>query len=79
MNILEIAKTKIRGEDAIKFPLKLDFGGWVSDANGNHVLDIRGWGHIQYAEGNKGAEIQDGIAEWVVKSLNEAWEKENKK
>lgn len=73
ISIKEIAKIKIRGEVAIKFPLQIH-NGWVSDANGNHVLDIRGWGHLQYADNNQGAEIQDSIGEWVVKSLNEAYE-----
>lgn len=78
MTILEVATTKIRGETAIAFPLKIH-DQWVSDANGNHVLDIRGWGHLQYADNEKGAEIQDSIGAWVVKTLNEQFERETKK
>ena len=79
MTIQEIANTMIRGTPAIQFPLKLTLADWISDANDKHVLDVRGWGHLQYAENGKGEELQDGIAEWIVKSLNEAWEKENSK
>lgn len=72
MELKEIVGTVIKGQQAIKFPLKAPVSGWVSDANGNHVLDIRGWGRLQYADDDKGPEIQDAIGEWVVKTLNEA-------
>lgn len=68
MTIEEILKTKIRGEAAIKFPLSIDWGR-ITDADGNMVLDVRGWGHYQYHE--KGQEIQDTIGQWVVDTLNE--------
>lgn len=73
MDIYEIAETLIRNEKALVFPLKLNGSTWVSDQAGHHVLDIRGWGYLQYHE--KGDQLQDGIAEWVVKTLNEAYEK----
>lgn len=47
MNIKQIADTIIRGEKCLVFPLKFEHG-WVSDQLGHHVLDIRGWGYIQY-------------------------------
>ena len=72
MTIHDIANTVIRGEKALVFPLKVT-DGWVSDQQGHHVLDIRGWGFLQYADGDKGAELQDGIGEWVVKTLNDAF------
>lgn len=76
MNIQEIANTIIRGEKAIVFPLQIHHG-WVSDQNGHHVLDIRGWGFLQYAGDNAG-ELQDGIGEWVVATLNKEWERINR-
>lgn len=78
MNIKEIANTIIRGQKCLVFPLSIAHG-WVSDKEGNHVLDIRGWGHLQYADNNLGAELQDGIGEWVVATLNKEWEELNKK
>lgn len=74
MTIKQIANTIIRGEKALVFPLKIT-QGWVSDQNGNHVLDIRGWGYLQYADDDKGAELQDGIGEWVVETLNKEFSK----
>lgn len=74
MNIQEIADTLIRGKKAITFPLQIH-NNWVSDAKGHHILDIRGWGFLQYADDEKGAELQDAIGVWVVKTLNEAYEK----
>ncbi len=74
MTIKQIANTIIRGEKALVFPLKIT-QGWVSDQNSNHVLDIRGWGYLQYADDDKGAELQDGIGEWVVETLNKEFSK----
>lgn len=70
MTLKEIKNTIIRGEKALVFPLKIH-SGRVTDSEGNHVLDIRGWGHLQYADNNKGEEIQDSIGDWVVNTLNE--------
>lgn len=81
MDINEIANTLIRGEKAITFPLSIGYVTDVRDANGNHVLDIRGWGRIQYLDpkdDTKGAELQDAIAKWVVATLNKAWEDRKK-
>lgn len=60
---------------AIVFPLKHEGYGTVWDAKKNHVLDIRGWGRLQYHP--NGHELQDGIADWMVATLNEAYKKEN--
>lgn len=72
-NIHEIADHKIRGENVITFPLKHAAAGGIWDANGCHILDIRGWGRLQYDTEN-GSQLHDAIAEWVVKTLNEAYE-----
>ncbi|MFA6097575.1 MAG: hypothetical protein WC788_08200 [Candidatus Paceibacterota bacterium] len=71
MDIQKIADTIIRGEKAITFPLKIN-SGRVSDQKGHPILDIRGWGFIQYADQNT-EEIQDGIGQWVVDALNRDW------
>ena len=78
MKIQEIANTIIRGEQCLMFPLKLDSAsaGWISDQLGHHVLDIRGWGYIQYA-GKDAEKLQDGIGKWVVETLNKEWERLN--
>ena len=68
----QIANTIIRKEKAITFPLQ-NHDGWVSDSNGHHILDIRGWGFLQYADNDEGAMLQDGIADWVVDTLNREW------
>lgn len=41
------------------------------------ILQMRGWDFMQYhPEGpHAGAEMQDTIGEWVVRTLNDAWEK----
>ena len=75
MNIQEISNTIIRGEKCLVFPLKIahSSAGWITDQLNHHVLDVRGWGYIQYADKNA-EELQDGIAEWVVETLNKEWE-----
>lgn len=71
MTIQEIIGTIIRGEQALKFPLKIE-SGMVWDANMHHVLDMRGWGYLQYHDkgGGAAAELQDTIGQWVVDTLN---------
>lgn len=72
MTIQEAVATIIRGEQAFKFPL-VNQHGWIADANNNHVLDVRGWGYLQYhGEGReKAAELQDFFGDWVVQVLND--------
>lgn len=72
MNIEEIAGTTIRDEEVIKFPLSKNYNGFITDANGNHIMDIRGWGRIQYASGDEdtATALHEGIADWVVDTLN---------
>jgi len=71
MEILEIAKTKVRGQKVLTFPLKLVMGS-IFDQNGRHVLDLRGWGGLSYHE--KGEELQDGIGKWILETLNKEYE-----
>lgn len=81
MEITAIANTIIRGERALAFPLKYDdMGQTIWDANGGMVMQIRGWGRLQYhSEGQEAAaRLQDEIGRWVVKTLNEAWWGANK-
>lgn len=73
MDILTLSRIIIRGKENIVFPLQIH-SGWISDQAGTHLLDVRGWGHFQYADNDKGAEIQDAFGEWVVKALNEQYE-----
>ncbi len=68
MTLKEIVGTIIRGEQALKFPLKRGMAGDVWDANSGRVLDIRGWGRLQYHA--DGAKLQDAIGDWVVETLN---------
>lgn len=55
------------------FPLKLEHIQTVTDQLGNHIIDLRGWDRLQYHE--NGAQLQDGIGEWIVATLNEAYKK----
>lgn len=72
MDIKQIVGTIIRDKPALQFPLA-NHGGWIADANSHHVLDVRGWGYLQYhSDGQEAAAtLQDAIADWVVKTLNE--------
>lgn len=55
----------------LSFPLKYDDHGQVIlDADGNHLLDVRGWGRLQYLP--NGRYIQDAIGVFVAQSLNQA-------
>lgn len=69
----EIFNTIIKGDKCLTFPLQNNYG-WIADANGHHILDVRGWGYLQYADDDKGAEIQDAITQWVVDTLNKEGE-----
>lgn len=69
IDIKKIANTLIRGEKAITFPLQIH-SGWISDSKGHHILDVRGWGFIQYL-GEGAEQLQDDIGQWVVDTLNE--------
>lgn len=55
-------------------PVKVlgDISIW--DAESTHILDIRGWGRLQYYEG--GEELQDKIAAWVAAAINEKLERD---
>jgi len=75
IDIKKIANTKIRGKKAITFPLKIT-SGWVSDQEGHHILDIRGWGFIQYL-GEGSEKLQDDIGQWVVDTLNKEYDSAN--
>lgn len=74
MDIHTLAAIIIRGRKNIVFPLKLHGTGWIADSEGTHLLDVRGWGHFQYADQGAGEAIQDAFAAWVVSSLNAAYE-----
>ena len=56
-------------EKIFKFPLKYDiYGQSILDQDNNKVLDIRGWGHIQYLEDAEN--IQDNIGEYICNLIN---------
>lgn len=74
INIVELSNVIIRGEKNLVFPLQIHNGTWIQDAKGTHVLDVRGWGHFQYADDGKGEKIQDDFGAWVVEVLNKAFE-----
>ena len=73
-DILKLADTIIRGEKAIVFPL-IRNNQWVSDSAGHHIFDMRGWGYIQYLEGEGKAEkFQDDFCDWIIETLNAVYE-----
>lgn len=74
LTIKQIKETIIREEHALVFPLKYDCG-YIWDSAGHMVLQMRGWGYIQYLDqGEKSEELQDSIVDWVVRTLNKAEE-----
>ena len=57
--------------EVFKFPLKYDdYGQSILDKNNSKVLDIRGWGHIQYLD-EEPEKIQDDIGEYICQLINE--------
>jgi hypothetical protein len=72
MDILQIADAELRDGAAIVFPLRHAGAGKIFDVKDHSILDIRGWGRIQYhVDGiTKAAMLQDAIADWVVETLN---------
>lgn len=54
-------------------PVKATYAG-VWDAEGHHILDMRGWGRLQYFE--NGDQIQDRLAEYVAAAINEKLERD---
>lgn len=80
MDIKAIARTLIRGEQALSFPLKYDdMGQTIFDAKGNMILQIRGWGRLQYHPDGQdaAAKLQDEIGKWVVDTLNAEAHRQN--
>ena len=76
IDIQEIADTMICGKKAIMFPLEIH-GGRIIDSSGRMIAEVRGWGWIQYIDhGPKAEKFQDDLGQWIVKSLNEAYEKD---
>lgn len=70
--IHEIVETIIRDKPALTFPLQI-YGGRITDQNGHHIMDMRGWGYLQYADNDMGADLQDSIGQWVVDTLNKEY------
>lgn len=52
----------------IAYPVKFQIGK-IFDANGDHILDIRGWGRLQYMPTPETK--QDAIGEWIAEAINE--------
>jgi len=46
-----------------------EYGQSIYDANNDHVLDIRGWGRIQYMDNAEAK--QDAFGRFVTKLLND--------
>lgn len=60
--------------DGYKFPFAHDdFGQMVFDADNRQVLDIRGWGHLQYKfkDANDAIARQNQLGQVIVELLNE--------
>lgn len=59
----------------IKFPVVLnEYVPQIFDANGDLVVDIRGWGRLQYLDNPE--QSQDDIGKFIVDAMNEKYEKE---
>lgn len=56
----------------IKGPLKYDsYGQMIWDSNNHHLVDIRGWGFLQYFE--DGELAQDAFGQMIVDAFNEKY------
>lgn len=78
IDIKKLAATVIRGEVAVQFPLEYnDFGQEIRDANGHLILQMRGWGRLQYhSDGpDAAAQIQDHLGQWIADTLNAEYAK----
>ena len=55
--------------EVYKFPLKYDeYGQNILDQDNNLVLNLRGWGHIQYVE--EPEKTQDDIGRFICEAIN---------
>lgn len=43
--------------------------GMMHDAEGSHILDVRGWGRLQYFENAQ--QLNDSIEAWLVEAVND--------
>jgi hypothetical protein len=58
-------------ENYIKFPVKGDNGGYIWDAEGKMIAQIRGWGYLEKIYGGeKACQIQDATCEFLAAALN---------
>lgn len=56
----------------IKLPVKSDgMGLYIHDADGNMVMQVRGWGRLQYLGVYKGIEAQKIIGDAFAQAFNE--------
>ena len=65
MKINELANAKANISKPVSFD---EDSQMIFDADGKHLLDIRGWGWIQYK--TNGSEIQDSIGKYIAECIN---------
>lgn len=67
----------MKAKDFIKGPVRFDphSDGIILDNEGNHIVDVRGWGRFQYME--EGEEKHEFISEWIAEAINEKLERES--
>lgn len=57
--------------EVYKFPLKYDdYGQKIFDQDNVLVVEVRGWGHIQYL-GKNPEQLQDEIGQFICDAINE--------
>lgn len=58
----------------IKLPVKADrFGMYIFDADNNMVMEVRGWGRLQYKGEDEGIKAQIKIGNAFVEAFNEKY------
>lgn len=57
----------------IKFPVRYDDSGIIMDADGKMLLQVRGWGWIQYLKGNS-EKMQDDFGKKIADLINDKFE-----
>jgi len=65
-------KKKPTISELIKFPVKCDdYGMYITDADGNMLVQVRGWGRLQKLGEEQGIEAQKIIGDAFAFAINE--------
>ncbi len=67
----EIKQQQLAAIKNFKLPCHYEqYGQIIHDADGRMMLDVRGWGYLQYLKPNP-EELQDNFAGFIVRAIND--------